>query len=59
MNEIEEHKKSIGYIQAVDQKLEELSADEQLQLEQEQEALNTPEQTDSLTTTIPQIPDHE
>ena len=29
------------------------------QLEQEQEALNTPEQTDSLTTTIPQIPDHE
>ena len=59
MNEIEEHKKSIGYIQAVDQKLEELSADEQLQLEQEQEALNTPEQTDSLTTTIPQILDHE
>ena len=36
MSIIEEHKKNIGYIQAVDQKLEELSADEQKQLEQEQ-----------------------
>ena len=35
---IEEHKKKIGYVQAVDQKMEELSAAEQKQLEQEQTA---------------------
>lgn len=34
---IEDHKKSIGYVQAVDQKMEELSADEQKQLETEQQ----------------------
>ena len=52
MSAIEDHKKSIGYVQAVDQKLEELSADEQQQFEQEQEALNNKtETTDSLTTT--------
>ena len=33
---IERHKKKIGYVQAVDQKMEELSADEQKQLEAEQ-----------------------
>ena len=37
---IEEHKKSIGYVQAVDQKMEELSAAEQKQLEAEQQAEN-------------------
>jgi hypothetical protein len=52
MSAIEKHKKDIGYIQAVDQKLEELSADEQKQFEAEQEALNNPEAaTDSLSTT--------
>ena len=35
---IEEHKKKIGYVQAVDQQMEELSAAEQKQLEQEQAA---------------------
>ena len=35
---IEEHKKNIGYVQAVDQKIEELSADEQKKLEEEQNA---------------------
>ena len=35
---IEEHKKKIGYVQAVDQKMEELSEAEQKQLEQEQTA---------------------
>ena len=55
MNAIEEHKKNIGYIQAVDQKLEELDANEQKQFEQDQEALNNEtEATDSLTTTTPQ-----
>ena len=38
MGAIEEHKKEIGYVQAVDQKMEELSADEQKQLEAEQQA---------------------
>ena len=37
-NAIEEHKKKIGYVQAVDQKMEELSAAEQKQLEQDQAA---------------------
>ena len=36
MSAIENHKKSIGYVQAVDQKLEELSAEEQKELEEEQ-----------------------
>ena len=36
MSAIEKHKKDIGYVQAVDQKLEELSADEQRQFEEEQ-----------------------
>lgn len=44
MSIIEEHKKNIGYVQAVDQKLEELSADEQAQLEAEQ--ANQTENTD-------------
>ena len=35
MKAIEEHKKSIGYVQAVDQKMEELSESEQKQLEAE------------------------
>ena len=35
---LEEHKRKIGYVQAVDQKIEELSADEQKQLEAEQQA---------------------
>ena len=57
MSAIEEHKKSIGYVQAVDQKLEELSADEQKQFEADQEAMNTPEAAaDSLgTATAPVI----
>ena len=42
---IEEHKKKIGYVQAVDQKMEELSADEQKQLEADQQAENTNEQS--------------
>ena len=38
---IEEHKKKIGYVQAVDQKMEELSAAEQKQLEAEQQTEDT------------------
>ena len=37
---IEDHKKSIGYVQAVDQKMEELSADEQKKLEDESQNIN-------------------
>ena len=36
MNAIEAYKKNIGYVQAVDQKLEELSAEEQSKFEEEQ-----------------------
>ena len=35
MKAIEERRKNIGYVQAVDQKLEDLSADEQAKLEEE------------------------
>ena len=35
---IEEHKKKIGYVQAVDQKMEELSEDEQKQLEEHEQS---------------------
>ena len=38
MRAIEEHRKKIGYVQAVDQKLEELSSEEQTKLEEEQKA---------------------
>ena len=38
MKAIEEHRKKIGYVQAVDQKLEELSSEEQTRLEAEQKA---------------------
>lgn len=38
MGAIERRKKEIGYVQAVDQKMEELSAEEQKQLEAEQQA---------------------
>ena len=38
MKAIEEHRKKIGYVQAVDQKLEELSSEEQTKLEAEQKA---------------------
>ena len=44
MNAIERHKKNIGYVQAVDQKLEELSADEQRQLEDEQNKEEEPKE---------------
>ena len=37
---IEDHKRKIGYVQAVDQKMEELSADEQAKLEQESAAVS-------------------
>ena len=40
MKAIEDHKKSIGYVQAVDQKMEELSASEQKQLESSQKEEN-------------------
>ena len=43
---IEEHKKNIGYVQAVDQTIEELSADEQKQLEAQQEAEDTSTSSD-------------
>ena len=44
---IEKYKKRISYVQAIDQKLEELSADEQKQLEAEQETEGqTQQQTD-------------
>jgi len=36
MEAIEEHKKEIGYVQAVDQNMEELSAEEQKQLEEQE-----------------------
>ena len=53
MSAIEQHKKKIGYVQAVDQKLEELSADEQKQFEEEQqkeeEANNSEEQNNAET----------
>lgn len=35
-DDIDRHKKSIGYVQAVDQKMEELSADEKKQLEEQE-----------------------
>ena len=37
MKAIEERRKKIGYVQAVDQKLEELSAEEQSELDAERE----------------------
>ena len=52
MSAIEQHKKKIGYVQAVDQKLEELSAEEQKKLEEEkqkEEANNSEEQNNSET----------
>ena len=49
MKAIEEHRKKIGYVQAVDQKLEELSADEQTKLEAEQNAAES--ETESATET--------
>jgi len=42
---IESHKKSIGYIQAVDQKMEELSEEEKKKLEEEQNNTSTDEQS--------------
>ena len=42
---IEEHKRRIGYVQAVDQQMEELSAAEQRQLEEEQQAEDTTERS--------------
>ena len=53
MHAIEEYKKNIGYVQAVDQKLEELSADEQSKLEEEQkkeEELNNSEEQNNAET---------
>ena len=44
---VDEHKKKIGYVQAVDQQMEELSADEQKQLEAEQQAENTDGQSEN------------
>ncbi len=44
---VEEHKKKIGYVQAVDQQMEELSADEQKQLEADQQAENTDGQSEN------------
>ena len=49
-NAIEQHKKNIGYVQAVDQKMEELSADEQKQFEAEQQAQEQEEQQVQETT---------
>ena len=42
---IEEHKKKIGYVQAVDQKLEDLSSEEKNQLEAEQNAAESTDET--------------
>ena len=53
MRSIQEHKKKIGYVQAVDQKLEELSAEEQRKFEEEQkkeEELNNPEKQNNSET---------
>ena len=53
MHAIEEYKKNIGYVQAVDQKLEELSADEQSKFEEEQkreEELNNSEEQNNAET---------
>ena len=47
MKAIEEHRKKIGYVQAVDQKLEELSADEQSKLEAEQNAAESESKTEA------------
>lgn len=46
---ITEHKKNIGYVQAVDQKLEALSESEQKQLEADQAAENAAENTETGT----------
>jgi hypothetical protein len=55
--EIEEHKKKIGYVQAVDQKMEELSTEEQQQLEAEQNAESTenPENAENTEKNNPEI----
>lgn len=47
MKAIEEHRKKIGYVQAVDQKLEELSSEEQTRLEAEQNAASTETESDN------------
>ncbi len=44
---ITEHKKDIGYVNAAEQKMEELSEEEQKQLEEEQNRAETPKQIDS------------
>ena len=53
MKAIEAFKKNIGYVQAVDQKLEELSPEEQSKFEEEQkreEELNSPEEQNNAET---------
>ena len=47
MKAIEEHRKKIGYVQAVDQKLEELSSEEQTKLEAEQNAAEAETETNN------------
>ena len=47
MKAIEEHRKKIGYVQAVDQKLEELSSEEQSKLEAEQNAAEAETESDN------------
>lgn len=52
---IEDHKKDIGYVQAVDQKLEELTAEEKQQMEAEEAASNTEGQETAAVTEQPYI----
>jgi hypothetical protein len=47
MKAIEEHRKKTGYVRAVDQKLEELSSEEQKKLEAEQNAAATETESDN------------
>ena len=51
-NFIEEHKRKIGYIQAVDQEMEELSSDEQQQLEAESAQAEAEEQNDATSDVV-------
>ena len=49
---IEEHKRKIGYVQAVDQEMEELSSDEQQQLEAESAQAETEDQNNTTSDVV-------
>lgn len=57
---IEKHKQQIGYVRAVDQKLEELSEDEQKEMEAQENAMKETEEAEAkLAETVKQISDKQ